>query len=307
MDTTAPMLLAPSCGRILKLVSLFSSCWMPVFCFPEGGTTSQVCGFSLANTAWSAFWVSSLPTRLCSHCSLEPPREQATEWGLVWVWGKFILLLPFGNLICYSPNLFPLFSHEAPSLKASSGCCERVMSLFGRGPCCWGSQVFTHWLSLPSPLRRNHQLSSLALNCATFEEGWCWQRWDIPLTHFNADKLFFPSLIECWNSSGNLDFHEGSLTSFPKVLPDCNQECPELVHILLYLSLWYLVIYYPKHWLPGLLHPTTPTKVFLLMDGCQVFVVEVRETKIRAVLCYHYANLTPPGHPIFYIWWSYPQ
>ena len=35
-----------------------------------------------------------------------------------------------------------------------------------------------------------------------------------------------------------------------------------------------------------------------LMDGCQTFVIEVGGTKMRVALCYHYANVTLPGHPL---------
>ena len=38
-----------------------------------------------------------------------------------------------------------------------------------------------------------------------------------------------------------------------------------------------------------------------LMDGCQTFVIEVGGTKMRVALCYHYANVTLPGHPLFYL------
>ena len=38
-----------------------------------------------------------------------------------------------------------------------------------------------------------------------------------------------------------------------------------------------------------------------LMDGCQTFVIEVGGTKMRVALCYHYANVILPGHPVFYL------
>lgn len=59
-------LLAPSCGRILKFYVFSGSynslvgCWQPSFCFPEGDTKTQVCGFSLAHRPWPVFWRDSL-------------------------------------------------------------------------------------------------------------------------------------------------------------------------------------------------------------------------------------------------------
>lgn len=93
---------------------------------------------------------------------------------------------------------------------------------------------------------------------------------------------FFPSLIEFWNFSGNLDFHKGSLVSSagaPRLQPTgsrIDSQTPGRFHS------WYLnlsITYYPMHRLVRLLDPTTPTKVFLLMDGCQIFVFEVGQNE----------------------------
>ena len=64
---TCSMLLAPSCGRIFKLVCRLSNlkCTRPAignlfFFFPSGGTTAHNCGFSLPHTPCSVFCVYSL-------------------------------------------------------------------------------------------------------------------------------------------------------------------------------------------------------------------------------------------------------
>lgn len=35
-------------------------CWLPAFCFPEGGAAAQVCSLSFARKPWPAFWSCSL-------------------------------------------------------------------------------------------------------------------------------------------------------------------------------------------------------------------------------------------------------
>lgn len=79
------MFLAPSCGRILKLVwplyseMLQAELWQPLFGFPRGGAKAQVCSLSLACRSGKAFgtWLLSCLTNLALTATIRSAQELA--------------------------------------------------------------------------------------------------------------------------------------------------------------------------------------------------------------------------------------
>lgn len=93
IDATAPYFLLPFVMEFLSLhvfldpTTYQASCRYTLFCFPNGGTTAQICGFFLVHRPWSAFCTCFLPTRACSPQSWELHKEpDGCKGGEVWFW-----------------------------------------------------------------------------------------------------------------------------------------------------------------------------------------------------------------------------
>ena len=84
---TCSMLLAPSCGRVLKLVNLLwiykSPATKNLSCFPDVGARAQFCDLSLSCRFWHVFEEYSMSIRAGSFSSLEEFTQETSCSGEV--------------------------------------------------------------------------------------------------------------------------------------------------------------------------------------------------------------------------------
>ena len=157
-----------------------------------------------------------LPSGVLTGSQLQSKRRCCLTYGTLWAYTPL--------LICSLPSVME------PSQQGSE-CCNRERSLFSSIPHRWGSQTFTHWLSL-SP-------AGEVMGCAISGVVWCWQSQVVPLTHSNEFK---PFLLQ-WNAfflqwKPELSQRLSCSYVIPQVsvlqaLPYHSQEELEVVHSLL--------------------------------------------------------------------------
>lgn len=111
IDAAAPYFLLPFVMEFLSLHVFLdpttnqASCRYTLFCFPNGGTTAQICGFFLVHRPWSAFCTCFLPTRACVGVA------QGTRWlqrGRCVVLACHVLGVTVGQLGWSMGEVFPL-------------------------------------------------------------------------------------------------------------------------------------------------------------------------------------------------------
>lgn len=138
---TCFMLLAHSCGRILKFICLlWNQQWTRLrvfilFCFPKDGIKAWVCGvFWPADSAGFLFLLTSCFTKLTHSAADSIPRELAVGWECVWlrhmehcgylwaIWGICRWNIPSSSWKCF------LIAWVIPLASISLWCPPRVRS-----------------------------------------------------------------------------------------------------------------------------------------------------------------------------------
>lgn len=179
--------------------------WWPLFCFPEGGTTAQVCSFPLANGPWLACLLCLLPVYQSSGPCLRECSQEAShrvKGGVVWhmaLCGHILLSWSVPSPQLWSPHnkVLNAVTRKGVSSAASHTAGEARCSLTGflfplqEKPWAVPSQGWydagkVKLFLLPTPMHSN--------------------------LFYSSGMLFF--------SSGNLNFHKGSLVLrwFPKLV-----------------------------------------------------------------------------------------
>lgn len=160
---------------------------------------------------------------------------QAAWWSL-WHYRIYIYLMPAGSPVCHSPSLYFLPSEVIQLTTQCSGWSKRKMNLFSSNHTIREARFpLTRSYFLPHEKSQAKMISLVLKLCHL--GGRVWSNCSFCPFEYVHTRIHIFAPVVCWDSStGNLDFHKGSLvhrclsmTVF-SWLPDSGQEVLVPVH-----------------------------------------------------------------------------